>query len=109
MKNCLPFTCLLVLLLMSLCTLTAQESPSKWKPLYDGKTLHGWRTYQDKPATSWSVKDGMLYNKGNKDTTTKHADLITESQFENFELSLDWKIEKAGNSGILYMVTEEFP
>lgn len=87
----------------------AQKSNAKWKALYNGKNLAGWRTYQGKPADSWSVNDGMLYNKGNKDTNTRHADLITASQYENFELSLDWKIAKGGNSGILYMVTEEYP
>jgi len=79
-----------------------------WKPLFDGKTLNGWRTYQHKPANSWGVKDGILFNKGNKDTTVKHADLITVAEFENFELSVDWKIAPQANSGILYMVTEEF-
>ena len=85
--------------------LTLVEGP---KPLFDGKTLTGWRTYQNKVANSWQVKDGILSNKGNKDTSTKHADLITEKEFENFELVLDWKIAPQANSGILYMVTEEF-
>ncbi len=79
-----------------------------WKPLFNGKNLAGWRTYQNKPADSWGVKDGMLYNKGNGDPKTKHADLITEKQYEDFELSFDWKIAPAANSGLLYMVTEEF-
>ncbi len=91
------------LLLLSPCLLNAQ------KMLFDGKTLSGWRTYQNKPADSWLVKDGMLYNKGNTDPKTQHADLITEKQYENFELSFDWKIAPQANSGVLYMVTEEFP
>jgi hypothetical protein len=95
-----------VLLLQSI-NLTAQDS--KPKPLFDGKTLNGWRTYQNKPATSWAVKDGILYNRGNKDTSIKHADLITEAEYENFQLSVEWKIAPQANSGILYMVTEEFP
>jgi hypothetical protein len=66
------------------------------------------RTYQNKPADSWMAGDGILWNKGNKDPNIKHADLITEKEYENFELSLDWKIAPAANSGILYMVTEEF-
>ena len=70
--------------------------------------MTGWRTYKNKVANSWQVKDGILSNKGNKDTSTKHADLITEKEFENFELVLDWKIAPQANSGILYMVTEEF-
>ncbi len=90
------------------CSLLAQNSP-KAVPLFDGSTLTGWRTYQNKPADSWSAKEGILSNKGNKDPNTKHADLITEKQFENFELSLEWKIAPQANSGILYMVTEEFP
>ncbi len=77
--------------------------------LFDGKTLKGWRTFQNKPADSWFVKDGLLCNKGNGDPATKHADLITEKQYENFELSLDWKIAPQANSGILYMVSEAYP
>ena len=96
-------------MLLTLSTLTAQGRKAKWKPLFNGTTLSGWRTYQNKPADSWSVNNGMLYNKGNKDPNTKHADLITIKEYENFELSIDWKIAPQGNSGILYMVTEEFP
>jgi hypothetical protein len=79
-----------------------------WKLLFDGSSMKGWRTYQNKKADSWSVKDGVLYCKaassGKKDL---RSDIITTSQFENFELSADWKISPEGNSGILYMVNEE--
>ena len=78
--------------------------------LFDGKTLNGWRTYQNKPADSWSVKDGVIYCKGSStDKTDRRADLITDDVFENFDLKLDWKISPQGNSGIMYMVTEEYP
>lgn len=87
-----------------------RESQQKgWKSLFNGQSLNGWRTYQRKPADSWQVKDGLLYCKGNKDGNTKHADLITEEQYENFELSLEWKLAPAANSGILYLVSEAFP
>jgi hypothetical protein len=89
-------------------TLPAQEK-GKSQPLFDGKTLAGWRTYQNKPADSWFVRDGMLSNKGNKDPQTKHADLITEKEYSNFELSFDWKIAPQANSGVMYLVTEEYP
>ncbi|MES2005074.1 MAG: DUF1080 domain-containing protein [Bacteroidota bacterium] len=79
------------------------------KPIFNGKTLDGWRTYRNQPADSWFVKDDMLCNKGNKDPQTKHADLVTMAQYENFELSLDWKIAPQANSGILYMVSEAYP
>ena len=77
--------------------------------LFDGKTLNGWRTYQNKPADSWMVKDGVLYCKGSTtDKSDRRADLITNDTFENFDLQLDWKIAPQGNSGILYMVTENY-
>lgn len=80
-----------------------------WLSLFDGKSLSGWRTYQHKPTDSWSVQDGVLYCKGSSSGHQRHADLITAEQFENFELQLAWKIAPAANSGILYLVTEEFP
>jgi hypothetical protein len=90
-------------------TLTSTEKEGGWKLLFDGKTLEGWRTYQNKPTDAWSVKDGVIYCKGGTNKTDLQADLITKDEFENFELSLDWKISPKGNSGIMYMVTEEYP
>ena len=43
--------------------LTEQEISAGWKLLFDGKTLEGWRMYQNKAADAWSVKDGELYCK----------------------------------------------
>ncbi|MDB5249792.1 MAG: hypothetical protein JWQ40_4186 [Segetibacter sp.] len=91
-------------------TLTDAEKNGGYKLLFDGKTLDGWRTYQNKSADSWSVKDGTLYCKG--DSTNKsdlRADMITKDQFENFDLSVDWIISPQGNSGIIYLASEEFP
>ncbi len=96
--------------MLLVCAVAAQDTTkNKWLPLFDGKTLNGWRAYQNKPMDSWAVSNGELYNKGNADTTIKHADLVTEAQFENFQLNIDWKIAPQANSGILYMVNEGYP
>jgi hypothetical protein len=29
------------------------------------------------------------------------ADLVTDGEYENYELSIDWKIAEGGNSGII--------
>lgn len=88
---------------------TTKTDPG-YSSLFDGKTLNGWRTYQNKPADSWSVKDGVLYCAGSKtDKSDRRADLITTDTYENFDLQMDWKIAPQGNSGILYMVTEQYP
>jgi hypothetical protein len=85
----------------------ATHSNAGYTSLFDGKTLNGWRTYQNKPADSWTVKDGILYCRGSAtDKSDRRADLITVDTFENFDLQMDWKIAPQGNSGILYMVTE---
>ncbi|SJZ47672.1 3-keto-disaccharide hydrolase [Sediminibacterium ginsengisoli] len=99
---------LLCLSVLLLCGLNAQKK-GEWTSLFDGKTLAGWRTYQHKPATSWLVSDGTLYCKGNTGAGITHADLITDAEFDSFELELEWKIAPAANSGILYRVTEEYP
>ena len=88
-------------------TLTQAEKAAGWQLLFDGKTMHGWPTYQNKPQTSWYVSNGVLGCKYDTSHTYQHADLITDKQYKNFELALDWKIEPHANSGIVYMVNEK--
>ena len=85
--------------------LTANEKSQGWKLLFDGNTLNGWRTYKNVPG-SWKVTNGILCSERSESDT--HADLITSDEFENFELSIDWKISPKGNSGIMYLVTEQY-
>lgn len=76
--------------------------PGDWQSLFDGKTTKGWRGYkQASPPASWKAVDGLLVLQG------KAGDLVSEEEFADFELSLEWKINEGGNSGIFYRVTEE--
>jgi Domain of Unknown Function (DUF1080) len=89
-------------------TLTDAEKKEGWQLLFDGKTLTGWRMYQDKAADCWGVKNGEMYCKGSStDKSDLRADIITKQPYENFELIVEWKIAAAGNSGIMYHVTED--
>src|SRR5690349_21721490 len=82
-------------------TLTAAESAAGWKLLFDGTTLNGWRGYKSQSVPpAWHVADGTLA----KDVGTD--DILTTDKYANFELQLDWKIAKGGNSGIFYRGTE---
>jgi hypothetical protein len=84
-------------------TLTAKEKAEGWKLLFDGKTTDGWRGYKkEKMPDGWKVENGALARAGGG------GDIVTIEQFDNFELSLEWKISEGGNSGIMYHVTEEF-
>ena len=88
--------------------LTQSEKKSGWKLLFDGKTLNGWRMYQNIATECWGINNGELYCKGDNNEENKlRADIITTEQYDNFELSVDWKIAPESNSGILYNVTEK--
>lgn len=83
-------------------TLTPQEKSAGWKLLFDGHSLAGWRGYKAKTAPEgWKAVDGALTRVG------KAGDLITTDQYDDFELRLEWKIPKGGNSGVFFHVTEE--
>lgn len=87
-------------------TLTFKEAKQGWQLLFDGQTLNGWKGYNSEQVFScWSVVNGELICKGEGDSETA-GDIITVSEFDNFELSLEWNISKAGNSGIFYHVLE---
>jgi len=88
--------------------LTKKEVKAGWSLLFDGRTLNGWRTYQNKPSTVWSVKEGTLYCRAaSGDKNDVRADIITVDQYENFEITIDWKIATGGNTGLLYLVSED--
>lgn len=89
--------------------LTVEEKSRGWKLLFDGFSIRGWRSFQHKQSDSWSVKEGVLHCVSKQaGLNIMRADLITDQQYENFELSADWKISPGGNSGILYMVSEKY-
>lgn len=83
--------------------LTASEKRGGWKLLFDGKSTDGWRNYKkDKISDGWKVQDGTL-TRADKGA----GDIITKDQYDSFELSLEYKIAEAGNSGIMFHVDEE--
>jgi hypothetical protein len=82
------------------------EVKDEWESLFDGKTTAGWHTYGKKSAGSvWEVEDGALHF----DTSAKSGggDLVTDQEFQNFHLKLEWKIAPKGNSGIILYVHED--
>jgi len=85
-------------------TLTESEKKGGWKLLFDGKTINGWRTFKNNEQDSWEVINGQMHTK--KEGSSKHVDLITKDQYKDFELTVDWKVEKGANSGIIYHTLE---
>ena len=89
--------------------LSKAEVKKGWKLLFDGSTLTGWKTYnRTDMATSWSVKDGAIYLDAKKGgSEIAKGDLVTLEDYDDFELSLEWKISECGNSGIMYRIMED--
>ena len=83
-------------------TLTDAEKAAGFKILFNGKNTEGWHPFENKKDTSykWTISEGVLSSKGG------HADLVTDAEFENFDLTFEWKVGKGGNSGVMYMVQE---
>ena len=84
--------------------MVSQKSPEQeaWIHLFDGSGIDGWREYNNEELPlNWIIEGGNFKSIGaNRDI------IFTKEQFKNFELKLEWKIGKEGNSGIFYHVVE---
>ncbi|MCL6102199.1 MAG: DUF1080 domain-containing protein [Bacteroidetes bacterium] len=85
-------------------TLTKAEQKAGWELLWDGKTLNGWVSNKDglTPQKGWTIQDNELIvdlgtNKGG-------GDLVTQKEFKNFILDVDFKLTPGANSGIKYFI-----
>ena len=91
--------------------LSTEEKYDGWKLMFDGKTTKGWHKYGGNPVGSaWKIKNEVLY----LDTTVKEnwqikngGDIVSDEEYENFHLKLEWNIAKDGNSGIIFYIHED--
>lgn len=90
---------------------SAQVKTNGWELLFDGTTTAGWHTYgKDTVGKAWRVEDSLLHLDASvKDgwQTKDGGDIVTNNEYENFHLKLEWKISEGGNSGIMIYVHED--
>jgi hypothetical protein len=72
----------------------AKAPPPGFVALFNGKDLTGWKADDHDAASHWTVRDGVLRYDGKGDN------LRSAKDYGNFELYVDWKIQKDGDSGI---------
>ena len=110
MNNIKKYTLLFIIILLTACS---SKKDSDWIYLFDGETTDGWRAYNGETIPNkWAAVDGNL----TFDTELKleeewsgGGDIIYhKEQFEYFELYLEWKLPKGGNSGVFYHVQEGY-
>ncbi len=109
--KCIPLAVILVVLLPFIFTMTSCKAQSKnnskangFVQIFDGKTLNGW----EGDPTYWRVENGNLVGEITPTTLLKTNSFIIwrGGKPADFELTLDFKITKAGNSGINYRSAE---
>lgn len=84
-------------------TLSKSEKAAGWQLLFDGQAIDQFRGYRkNEVPAAWTVEGGAIALTGKGG-----GDLVTKNQYENFELTLDWKISEGGNSGLFFNVVED--
>ncbi|TAL41748.1 MAG: DUF1080 domain-containing protein [Chitinophagaceae bacterium] len=92
-------------------TLSDQEKTDGWQLLFDGQSTKGWHKYgAAATGDAWKTDNGELHLVvGEKaDWQAKSGgDILTDEEFDNFHLKLEWKIDTGGNSGIIFFIHED--
>jgi hypothetical protein len=83
--------------------LSRREIRQGWVLLFDGQTSQGWKSANGNPfpKIGWKIENGVL---SLDPSQGRGGDIITEQEFSDFEFSVEFKLEKATNSGIKYFV-----
>ncbi|MBC7566678.1 MAG: DUF1080 domain-containing protein [Pedobacter sp.] len=102
------FSAMIVALTLGCSSTKNQTEASKgFMKLFDGKTTKGWHTYgQSTVGNHWKVQDGALFLDA-KTQGDGGGDLVTDKEYTNYHLKLDWKVAPGSNSGIIFFVHED--
>ena len=95
MRSCL----FVVPALLALCWLStgrsAEDAPEGFDALFNGKDLTGWKVNEGGNIKVWGADKGVLFVQGGGGGW-----LMTEHEYADFELRLEYKMPKHGNSGV---------
>ncbi|WP_289038098.1 DUF1080 domain-containing protein [uncultured Zobellia sp.] len=86
----------------------AEKPPEEWTLLFDGSSFDGWKEYNKEGVSeNWKIEDGAMVFYPPADRKKGDAfNLVTEKEYTDFILSLEWKISEGGNSGVFWGVNE---
>lgn len=99
----LAFCCGMISLKAQLPSLNKEEIKQGWTLLFDGKTFEGWQKANGNPFTGkgWKIENGAISVNA---SDGRGGDIVTKQAFADFELSLDYKLQKGTNSGVKYFL-----
>jgi hypothetical protein len=87
-------------------TLTPKEKDKGWQLLFDGKKTDGWHGYNMKSFPDcWTIEDGAftMVTTGSQES----LDIVTNEVYRSFAFSVDYKMTKAANSGVIFQIAED--
>jgi hypothetical protein len=91
-----------MILISAFMLLAGFSAAQKKASLFNGKDLSGWKVYG---TEKWYVEDGLLVCESGPDK--KYGYLATEKFYKDFDLSVQFKQEANGNSGLFFRSTIE--
>lgn len=85
-----------------------EHEESGWVTLFDGTSFNGWHLYNEGEIDEpWKLEDGtMVFYPPKEKKEGESYNIVTDQEYTNFVLSLEWKISEGGNSGIFWGVYE---
>ena len=99
---------ILILLLAISCVRCSTSENKNYTPLFNGENFIGWHVYGGAEGyDGWRVNNGELQFDFRNKKGAESANLVTDSTYTIFDLLLEWKISKEGNSGIFWKVVED--
>jgi hypothetical protein len=87
--------------------LSRKEKKQGWMLFSDGKSFDNWHGINmDVVPDCWIIEDGAfkVLTEGGAES---NKGLVTDKVYKDFALALEFKVDKASNSGILYQVAED--
>ena len=86
--------------------LTEKQQQQGWQLLFDGKTGAGWHGYNQQGIPDfWAIEDGTLTM--NSTGGGEEQDIITDKIYKNYAFTVEYKLTKGANSGIIYQLKED--
>jgi hypothetical protein len=72
-----------------------KEAPNGFESLFNGKDLTGWKVNQGGNMAVWGAENGILFVNGRGGGW-----LMTDKEYADFEVRLEYKLPPGGNSGV---------
>jgi hypothetical protein len=96
MRRCLFLLALAAAAVLPVARAADEDVPAGFESLFNGKDLGGWTVNDGGQIDRWGAEDGILF------TTGKAGGgwLMTEKEYGDFEIMLEYKVPNAGNSGV---------